>query len=121
MIDLQPPAIHRVPEGAIDYATELIVDAQTGYHDIQAFYWVKAWSQIKRYDASKGIEPSVPQVIRWLVAASQQAQAELYNGELVAQIVGESRPKPFPKMIRPSLMDVGPAIWPYLEPYYKID
>jgi hypothetical protein len=119
MIELEPAAEHRVPLDAVESLADLIIVAQWGDDGLQNYRLIRAWSQIKEYDAAKGFTPTKGQAIRWLVGASQIAQSEWFNGELVAQLVGESHAKPFSKLILPSIIDVGPEILPYLEPFYR--
>ncbi len=121
MIELEPVAEHRVPLDAVENLADLIIVAQWGDDGLQNYRFTRAWSQIKEYDAAKGFRPTKGQAIRWLVGASQIAQSEWFNSEVVAHLVGESHTKPLSKLKLPSVMDVGPEIMPYIESFYRTD
>ncbi len=84
MLELEPPAEHRVPIDAAEGLAAFLVEAQpsSGVHPVWG-HVVEAWQQLIRYDEQAGITPNAPQVTRLLVRASQIALTE--TTELVQQ------------------------------------
>lgn len=110
---LDIPPEHRVSKWGVDSMAAYILECQPQVrprHPAGEALWSDAWQHFFTYDRVKGITPTTPQGIRFLVKASQLAY------EVLAEHTGEASQLQMP----PCFLDLREETLAYLADYFDL-